>query len=218
MSLRNRARALQKKTGLSYQQALDKLRALGERPARLHRESGWPLEVCDRFLVDGRAPIDVVELKPIASLRGRMAEICQELRANANARTVVLSRDGRLLAHAGGEAAWLALVRLYPDPRAPPERLIELGDSLMLLSTVVRRALLVVQFHRDETSLGLVRLRVRHAVAELEPLLVEDAPGMPPMGGAGGTGGIPNELRVVEPVPEERPKPKPTPIGRKRKR
>jgi hypothetical protein len=28
---------------------------------------------------------------------------------------------------------------------------------------------------------------------------------------------IPHELRVVEPVPEERPKKKPTPIGRRRK-
>jgi hypothetical protein len=53
----------------------------------------------------------------------------------------------------------------------------------------------------------------------IERLLADDeSPTMPPAGGAGGMGGIPNELRVVEPVPEERPKPKPTPIGRRRKR
>jgi hypothetical protein len=42
--------------------------------------------------------------------------------------------------------------------------------------------------------------------------------GSPPFGGSSGRGGLPNELRVVEPVPEERPKPKPTPISRKKKR
>src|SRR5262249_21683762 len=175
MSLRNRARSLQKKTGLTYQQAQAKLRALGERPARLHRESGWPLEVCDRFLVDGHAPIAVVELKPISSLHERIVEICDELRLRANARAVVLSRDGQLLAHAGGEAGrettWFALMSVQPEPRAPrlPPEVMELDDGLVLLSTEVRpRALLVVKFHRDETSLGLVRLRVQRAVAELE--------------------------------------------------
>ena len=114
MSLRNRARALRKATGVTYQQALNKLRALGERPARPHRESGWPLEVCDRFLVDGHAPIAVVELTPIGSLQEELTAICEDLRARANARAVVLGRDGRLLAHSGDgsgrETKWLALV------------------------------------------------------------------------------------------------------------
>src|SRR6202012_5258105 len=61
MSLRNRARSLQKKTGLSYQQALARLRALGDRPATLRRQTHWPLEVCDRYLIDGHAPILVQE-------------------------------------------------------------------------------------------------------------------------------------------------------------
>lgn len=61
MSLRNRARSLQKKTGLTYQQALTRLRALGDRPAALRRKTRWPLEVCDRYLVDGHAPILVQE-------------------------------------------------------------------------------------------------------------------------------------------------------------
>jgi len=41
---------------------------------------------------------------------------------------------------------------------------------------------------------------------------------MPPVGGAGGSGGAPNEMRVVEPVAEERPKPRPDPIGRRPRR
>jgi hypothetical protein len=217
MSLRNRARALQKKTGLTYQQALARLRALGERPAKLHRESGWPLEVCDRFLVDGRAPIDVVELKPIVSLRERIFQICEELRVTANARGVLLSRDWRPIAYAGVEIVTLRS-RARAEARTLPE-VIELDDGLVLLTTELKpRALLVVKFHRDESSLGLVRLRVRRAIDELEPLLAEHATGLPPMGGGGGPGGIPNELRVVEPIPEERPHKKPTPIGKKRKR
>jgi hypothetical protein len=227
MSLRNRARSLQKKTGLTYQQALDRLRALGERPAKLHRESGWPLDVCDRFLVDGHAPIDVVELKPIPSLRERIVQICEELRVTAAARAVLLSRDGHILAHVGvavvpGES-WLALMTVRPRARVEARRtpeIMELDDDLVLLSTELRpRAVLVVKFHRGESSLGLVRLRVRRAIEELEPLLAEHTAGLPPLGGgAGGLGGLPNELRVVEPVPEERPRKKPTPIGRKRKR
>lgn len=227
MSLRNRARSLQKKTGLTYQQALDKLRALGERPAKLHRESGWPLDVCDRFLVDGRAPIAVVELRPVVSLHERIVQICEELRLNAAARAVLLSRDGRILAHVGvtvvPEESWLALLTLRPrarvEARSTPE-IMELDDWLVLLSAELRpRALLVVKFHREESSLGLVRLRVRRAIEELEPLLAEHTAGLPPLGGGGGGfGGLPNELRVVEPIPEERPKKKPTPIGKKRKR
>lgn len=204
MSLRNRARALQHKTGLTYQQALQKLRALGERPARLHRETNWPLEVCDRFLVDGHAPIDVVEVKPIASLHERIVEICDELRLATNARAVLLTRDARIVAHVGAgrisesqvPAHAAQRLRERVDPRTLPE-LIELGDKLVLSSTELRpRALLVVKFHRDETSLGLVRLRVRRAVELLEPLLAEHESGMPPGGGGGGGSGAPSELRL----------------------
>ena len=227
MSLRNRARSLQKKTGLTYQQALDRLRALGERPAKLHRESGWPLDVCDRFLVDGRAPIDVVELKPIVSLRERITEICEQLRVSAAARSVLLSRDGLIVAHVGvgvvPEEPWLALLSVRPRARAETRTLpeiMELDGGLALVATELRpRACLVVKFHRDESSLGLVRLRVRRAIEELEPLLAEHTADLPPVpGGGGGFGSLPNELRVVEPIPEERPKKKPTPIGKKRKR
>ena len=108
--------------------------------------------------------------------------------------------------------------RAREEPRVLIE-IVELGEGLLLFSTELKpRAMLVVKFHRDESSLGLVRLRVRRAIEELEPLLAEHATGLPPLGGGGGSGGVPNELRVVEPVAEERPRKKPTPMGKKRKR
>src|SRR5215470_13445137 len=88
MSLRNRARSLQKKTGLSYQRALAKLRALGEKPARLAEQTGWP--------------IDVIEVPERTTLREACEQICETLRVTANARTVVLcARNGSILARTG---------------------------------------------------------------------------------------------------------------------
>src|SRR4051794_26540948 len=138
MSLRNRARSLQKKTGLSYQQALAKLRALGERPAVLSKKSGWSLEVCDRFLIDGHAPIDVIEVaqSEIPSLHDLVQQTCEKLLRDANALAVVVSaNNGRLLAHAGagnivtpsgGAPAdlmtlWRAIEPRHKRPVEPPE-------------------------------------------------------------------------------------------------
>src|SRR5689334_14290417 len=100
MSLRNRARRLQEKTGVSYQQALDRLRKLGKRPADLSKQTGWPLEVCDRFLIDGHAPIEVIEVRqPTPDL---VEVICESLRASSGARAVLLAQDnGRIRAHVG---------------------------------------------------------------------------------------------------------------------
>ncbi len=211
MSLRNRARALQKKTGLSYQQALARVRGLGERPARLRRETGWPLEVCDRFLYDGRAPVVVVEA-PRSDARIEVLEaydvreeirlVCEALRTMSAARAVALvDLDGHVRVRVGG--GYDAVVD---------------GGEEVVKQPVKKRATLVVTFHASETSLGLVRLRMRKAARELEPLLDGETPAMPPFGGGGGAGGVPHEARVVEPVPAARPKKKPTPIGRRRLR
>lgn len=257
MSLRNRARALQKKTGLSYQQALQRVRALGERPAKLRRETGWSLAVCDRFLVDGHAPIAVVvqdgrhttaapERPRGSPLFDEIQLVCATLREQAAARAVLLvDLRRRVLAHADSELpsieplmllkadaamcicpSWPPLLEAaLPSPSRAPETaqlpaqgLWELGGGrIMISATVKKRAVLIVQFQRDESSLGLVRLRMAKAVAALERLLSdEETPNMPPVGG-GGASGSSNELRVVEPVPAQRPKKKPTPIGRKRK-
>jgi hypothetical protein len=232
MSLRNRARSLQAKTGLSYQQALAKLRALGERPARLKRETGWPLEVCDRYLVDGHAPIEVLD----ARRQGREEQIenvCEALRMTAAARAVVLfAFDGSVFCHLGDAdldrsrfpaTIWMRAVPLPPEIKrkyaALPD-VQELDGGLVLVSaTIKERAMLIVKFHRDQTSLGIVRMRMKKAIEELEPLLAdEETPQMPPIAGSGGTGGLPGELQPEEPVPAERPKKKPTPIGRRKKR
>jgi hypothetical protein len=228
MSLRNRARALQKKTGLTYQQALVRLRALGEHPAKLARTSGWPLEVCDRYLVDGHAPISVVEMEPIPSLHELLRNICEALCATSNARLVVLHRDGRMLVSMGegtpvNELFIMASLRSRQSAHVPtvtpPDEVMTLDDGHVIYTTQVRTGVLLsVRFYREESSLGLVRLRARRAVAEIERLLSGESRGMPPVGGAGGSGGVPNELRVVEPVAEERPKRKPAPIGRPRRK
>jgi hypothetical protein len=52
MSLRNRARQLQRASGLTYQQSLERLRALAGAPAALARANHWPLARADRFLVE----------------------------------------------------------------------------------------------------------------------------------------------------------------------
>jgi hypothetical protein len=211
MSLRNRARALQKKTGLTYQQALQRVRALGERPATLRRETGWPLEVCDRFLVDGHAPITVVEAPLEARARfDAIGRVCESVRATAAARSVrLVDVSGRVIADAGEP----------DDGNVFVEASVKTRSRARYARIAAARAVLIVGFDRDETSLGLVRLRMAKAVEELERLLADDEPPMmPPFGSGGGPGGIPSELRVVEPVPAARPKKKPTPIGRKRKR
>jgi len=198
MSLRSRARALQKTTGLSYQQALARVRALGERPAKLRRQTGWPLEACDRFLVDGHAPIEVVEAPAqdaqveitVGDVSEAVQAVCEALRSTAAARTVtLLDTRGLLLAHVGGlvdaeifQEAWMVV---------PQRTRAGLWREA--------RATLLVGFTRDETSLGLVRLRMKKAVEELERLFdAEDVPPLPPASG-GGPSGAPAELRVALP-------------------
>jgi hypothetical protein len=220
MSLRNRARRLQEKTGLSYQQALEKLRVFGKRPAELSRKTGWPLEVCDRYLVDGHAPIDVIEVRR-PTREELIVEVCHTLRATANARAVVLSSDdGRILAHVGAadteRAVFLRSVtagaRLPPNvakpamPKLPDVWELD-GDVVLAMSRVKQHALLVVKFHKSETSLGLVRLRMKKAEEELEALLADDEEiGPPPSGGRGGPGGVPAEVRVAKPAPPPKKK------------
>jgi hypothetical protein len=208
MSLRNRARSLQKLTGLSYQRALAQLRALGEKPAKLSKETGWPLDVCDRFLTDGHAPIDVIEVPEARSFREQCEAICETLRLTANARAVVLAaKNGAVLVQVGAfdvGAIWGATVRARQR-----EDVWEMGENLVFHSANVRGARLVVVFERDKSSLGLVKLRARHAVEELERLFAraEGPAGMPPPSGRGGPGGLPAEVRVAR-DPLDPPKPK----------
>jgi len=234
MSLRNRARSLQRKTGLSYQQALAKLRALGEQPARLSKQTGWTLEVCDRFLTDGHAPVDVIELVAArtATREELILKVCETLCATANARAVVVfARSGRILARVGQSHPAALLRGAFPRSAVPvptqlaqrwaePPDVWELEGEIVLYTARFDRGTMVVQFHRDETSLGLVRLRTARAIEDLERLLVdaETSPGMPPFGGRGGPGGIPAQVRVVRETRDPPPAPKPKPMGRRKKR
>jgi hypothetical protein len=158
--------------------------------------------------------------------------ILETLRVTAAARSVALvALHGGVIAQVGDRELnpvvlmRTATMRLRASlakgveaARLPPESVFELDGGIVLHMTRVKHALLVVKFHRDESALGLVKLRARKAVEELEALLDQRKPSsMPPIGGSGGPTGIPNELRVVEPVPEERPKPKKVPIGRRKK-
>jgi hypothetical protein len=240
MSLRNRARAVQKKTGLSYQQALNKLRELGERPAALSKQTGWALEKCDRYLIDGHAPIDVIEtpLFPhIPSLEELVVRICEMLQATCGARAVVVAaKDGRILAHIGADDTDAVLKGVFtrsqlrraaiPVPRAVATKwselpdVWELEDGIVLFTARFKGGTVVVKFHRDETSLGLVRLRTARAVEELERIFASESksPGVPPVGGGSGPGGLPAEVRVIRDTRDPPPPPKKKPIGKRKKR
>jgi hypothetical protein len=210
MSLRNRARRLQEKTGLSYQQALDRLRKLGKQPADLSKKTGWALEVCDRYLLDGHAPIDVIEVRqPTPDL---IEVICEGLRVSCGARAVLLAMDnGRIRAHVGGaDVDHAVFLRTVTGPPLRPKVKVNLpevweldGDLVLVMARVKPGAMLVVKFHKGETSLGVVRMRMNKAVGELEAVLsLEDASpgGTPgPTGTPGGSGGAPAEARVWKP-------------------
>src|SRR5262249_38758913 len=154
--------------------------------------------VCDRFLTDGHAPIDVIEVPERTTLREACEQICETLRVTANARAVVLvAKNGAILARVGKNQLgplWIATA----GPRRDVDAL-ELGEGGVLSTAKLRGATLAVEFHRDETSLGLVKLRVQHAIEDLERLLAlaEHSPGMPPVGGRGGPSGLPAEVRVA---------------------
>lgn len=55
MSLKNRARYLAAQVGVSYQQALNFIREIGARPAKLAESNGWPLARADVFCFEDHA-------------------------------------------------------------------------------------------------------------------------------------------------------------------
>jgi hypothetical protein len=175
-------------------------------------------DACPRCRVaHPRAPVDVVEALPSPTRDDLIRDVCEELCVTAAARGVLLiARDGRQLAHvvAPGEPeprlmfhAWVVHAQAV-DVHLP--EVFEIGDGEQLFSAPVGKlALLVVRFD-ERTSLGLVRLRARHAIEVLERLLVEPAGGRPPPPVSGGPGGAPAEA-VLDVRALARPKPKPKP-------
>lgn len=250
MSMRTRARHLQRATGLTYQQALARLRSLGAAPAELSRRTRWPLGRCDLFLVDraldpewrevaarspnveeavcancgcryfhggeeqrlcsacrAQRPIEVVESPRLVGTE--LERICDELLQSSNAHSVVVVDDhGRELARAGTTnpgvrmfaALHLGVRRRVSEMLTVDEMIIRELDGTHALAMVAlaRRALLWIVFDNAATSAGLIRLRVRRALPELERALA--APrfsGAPPSSSGGPTGsGSPAEIAV----------------------
>ncbi|MFG2697191.1 roadblock/LC7 domain-containing protein [Kitasatospora sp. NPDC048407] len=124
----------------------------------------------------------------------RLDRALATLRADANSKAAVLfDRTGRRIA-AASDAAGLdtsspaALTGGHVDSGDGQARLIGQGESTVLspgqqdnihLSIVAKAALLIVVFD-ERSSLGLVRLRVKRAAAELETILGDD-PGLAPI-------------------------------------
>jgi hypothetical protein len=63
MSLTSRARAIEARSGLSYQRSLELIRALGERPAQLSRQLAWSLSESDQYLLGLEPGGDTVGLQ-----------------------------------------------------------------------------------------------------------------------------------------------------------
>ncbi len=205
MSLRNRARSLQKKTGLTYQQALARLRALGDRPATLRRRTHWPLEVCDRYLVDGRAPILVqegptvddapIEVGESDSVYDRIRAVCEALRRSIRAARAVDLVDlrGHVLVRVGDAGDDSKTVELHIR-----------RDPSVSYVTAATRAKLRVWFHvKEKTDLfvesgGRTPQGGPGRSSACSP--TAESPMMPPASSGGGTGGIPGaSWPVVEP-------------------
>lgn len=193
MSLRSRARALQQQTGMTYQQALERIRALGSAPADLARKTGWPLKVCDARLVaaqDEPSRINVI-LQAVATPHAvTVGGICEELRTTTLARAVcIMDARGGWLAMAGFDSVkLLALPRELRVGNREPESwtLDSQGGLHVYSSALVTGARLFVLFD-DRSSVGLVRLRVRGALRGIDRLL-EPSVFRPPSGGDSGSG------------------------------
>jgi hypothetical protein len=189
MSLRSRARALQRSMGISYQQALERIRSLGEAPAALARRTGWPLKKCDAHLLEPKAhPRPVTPLDPDQARA--VTAVCEAVRAEAMARAVcVIDRDGAFRAMSGREALQLmALPRELRVGSQEPETLSLDPHGIHVLSCALDTgARLVVLF--DNTELvGVVRLRARAAVRELNRILTQSLFFRPPGNGGSGSG------------------------------
>lgn len=118
MSLRNRARRLQRATGLSYQQALARLRSLGAAAAELRAQTGWPLWKCDLYLVDPArvdaepASADRSGGSPASATRsGHRLQVAVSPREAAGGVDPVTAVCDWLLEMTGARAVWLVGAR-----------------------------------------------------------------------------------------------------------
>jgi hypothetical protein len=192
MSLRSRARRLQRSTGITYQQALEQVRR--EARARGPATGAGPTEkwraIAHELLAAraGSVPIEVVDVAvdPLDAACTRLLE------ASAARAVVLLNRARWVIASAGAATGAWPLLALRA--RAVPSGPIEVGDGRSLLSRRLSGGeLLIVLFDRS-TSYGLVLLRLAQAADEIERLLAARARlgiALPPPGGGQGSGGAP---------------------------
>jgi hypothetical protein len=190
MSLRSRARALQRATGMTYQEAVLRIRALGRRPAELARKMGWTLKQADAHLVERpqRSPINVrlVATTQATTLQGLSDELCRTSLARA---ACVVDRRGR----------WLAMSGIHPDAVLPLALVVHgwnretdgvvfdsNGGIHVLTQSLAMGARLFVLFD-DRSSYALVRWRAHAAVREMNRILGESTFFRPPPGGDSGS-------------------------------
>ncbi len=181
MSLRNRARKLMRETGLTYQQALNKLRALGK--ARSDEALA---------LAPAAPKIEVITVEPRS--RGELA--CQQLLHTTSARAVLLVDKWRVLASAGaktGAARFNKMLVVGPDRRLPKQRkTIDLRGAGSALMVPIKRLHLIVVYD-DSVSILLLEKRVEKAVEYLESLIDDDPLLAPPSADeGGGDSGLPS--------------------------
>lgn len=74
MSLRNRANQLQAQTDLTYVQALQVIRALGNAPATLAEKWNWSLTRCDAYLYDHNLDADYCAAREVGGSSVRAEE------------------------------------------------------------------------------------------------------------------------------------------------
>jgi hypothetical protein len=195
MSLRNRARKLMKTTGLSYQQAFEKIRALGKAPADLRAQTGWTLEECDRHLIEkkkiGESPrmpgsIEVIEVES----RTRAELACQQLLHTGGARSVVLLDGWRVLAAAPPRMGTLhhpMFVQRKGEPLPKTRKVFDFDEQSKWLIVPIKKLHLIVVY--EQWTL-LLEKRVEKCVDYLESLLTEDPLLAPPDSGESGPGGL----------------------------
>ena len=167
MSLRNRARRLMRETGLTYQQALARLRA--QKPKENEKK------------------IEVVTVEP----RTRAELACQQLLHTTDARAVLLVDGWRVLASAGKREApfiYHPMAIMKPAERLPrTKKTIELGGGLSVLFVPIKKLHLIVAYER---MTRILEMRVEKCVDYLESLIGDEPLEAPPGSGESGPGGL----------------------------
>ncbi len=185
MSMRSRARALQRATGLTFQQAQGRIRGLGAAPAELKRQTGWSLERCDEVLVSASLHAEITRALPTGRPRSVFQAACEKLQIGAGALAVLwIGRDGSR-AFAGkptflrlaGSLATLAVRRSAADLAA---LFAERRGQTPHVEPVGRHGALVI-IPGEHTEIGMLRLAARAHAERLEAAL-ETFDWIPPSG------------------------------------